>query len=109
MENVGYLEDSDFDGAHLTITGTVYVMIQANFCGACSAQKPDYQKFANRMRGRKGVMVCSISGDTFDTSGQKKLYDQIHSIFPDHAYYPEYYMFKDGVLHEQLDLSQIIE
>jgi thiol-disulfide isomerase/thioredoxin len=93
---IGYLEFSDFDEKTGMLTGElakspVFVMIQADYCGACSKVKPEFQKLANN--GKFHVMNIQIDGKR---ESEKKILSILDVIIPNTNSIPAFVLFSQG-------------
>lgn len=65
--NVKYCENSDFDDNGKLVTpdcdGTVFIVLQANFCGHCRKNKPIWQKLADDSEVKSSVVMACVSND----------------------------------------------
>lgn len=101
LENVAYLEDGDItsDGK-LKIHDNdkpVVIMLSGNFCGYCTKFKPEFQKVANKLNGKK-VYTAMIVIDE-----QQKLGEELNKYIPNFRGVPTVVIFKDGKYQETYD------
>ncbi len=92
-----YLESKDF-----TPSGnlkyfkdkTCVIMVQANYCGHCTAAKPDFQKFAEK---NKSIICLTIQGDEEEEELDiEKLMKLVTKIKPSFQGFPDYLLYKKG-------------
>ena len=99
LNNVGYLEDVDFDrngnliNSDIPKDKPVVVMIFASWCGYCRQTKPAFQEFANKMKGK--VFCAAIQSDG-ERPSEKRLSDKLKTIKPDFRGFPDFILFKNG-------------
>ena len=83
MQNVIYLEDTDFDGNKLkSNVGNglpCVVLLQGNYCGHCKNVKPMYEQLAQQIRNN--CVLTTIQQDHPDTS-VKNAYTIMSKIIP---------------------------
>jgi len=103
MNNVPHLSKEDFKGYKLdpkyeenenknkskTKPKLSVVMIYANWCGACSRDKPQYSELCDKMSG-EGISLFALD----NSDGNHPMFHLFEKDFPG---YPSYYVFdKDG-------------
>jgi thiol-disulfide isomerase/thioredoxin len=99
LSNVGYLEDFDFDNngnlinPQIPKNQSVVVLVFASWCAWCKKIKPDFQEFANNMKGK--VFCAAIQADGAKPS-EKKLMDKMKTIKPDFRGFPDVMLFVNG-------------
>lgn len=99
LYDVAYLEDMDFDQNGNLINPeikdkVVVILIFASWCGYCKKFKPDYQEFANKMKG-SNVFVAAIQDDG-ERETEKRLMKKIKTIKPDFRGFPDIVLYKNG-------------
>lgn len=79
---VAYLELHDFDDGNLLVEQfretPVLVLIQAGWCGACTAAKPEFQRFAEM-----GVASAATIQDDGERESERKLSKIVSRIYPE--------------------------
>jgi len=100
MDNVAYLEDSDFDkngniiNPDIPRNTPVVVMMQASWCPHCKHATPDFDKFAELSQGK--VFCATIQSDG-DRESEKVLGKRIkETIKSNFRGFPDYALYKDG-------------
>lgn len=96
---VAYLESSDFTSldrlrSPIAQNKTCIVMVQADWCSACNAAKPHFQKFAEKYID--SVMCLTIEHDKKSKDNGKR-FEIVERIKPDFEGFPDYMLFKNGV------------
>lgn len=91
---VGYLEITDFDRNTGMLQGEIsshptLVMIQAGFCSACTASKPDFQNLGNTATSFK-VMTIQLDGKK---DSEKAISSILDKIVPGVDTIPSYVLF----------------
>lgn len=99
LQNVGYLEDVDFDSNGNLINSqikdkVVVILIFASWCGHCKNFKPIYQEFATKMNG-SNVFVAAIQDDG-ERESEKRLMKKIKTIKSDFRGFPDVVLYKNG-------------
>ncbi|ABF82071.1 hypothetical protein MIV041R [Invertebrate iridescent virus 3] len=95
---IRYLEYKDFnpDGTLKHFRNkTCLVMVQASFCGHCSSAKPAFQNFA---RKHPEIVCLTVQGDDPVSDSIDRLVKLISTIKPSFQGYPDYLLFRNGVL-----------
>lgn len=109
---IAYLVDSDLDQEGNLINPDipkdkpVIIMIQANFCGHCTKAKPEFQKFAEKNKGK--VFAATIQGDGKE-KGEPELSKRLSNIFPDFRGFPEYVKYNNGKFEGTHDGGRSVE
>jgi len=90
---VGYLEIDDFDTQSGLLKNPVstLVMIQANYCPACTQSKQEFQKLANNQMFE--VMTIQIDGEKESERAITHILDKIN---PGVSTIPSYILFSGG-------------
>lgn len=91
---VVYLEIEDFDPVSGLLHGEfkekpVLVMIQANYCGACTRSKPDFQKLADK---NPGFTLATVQLDG-EKESERKIVNILDKISPSITSIPVYILF----------------
>jgi hypothetical protein len=74
-------------------------MVQANWCGACTAAKPLFQKFA--LRKPNGTICLTIEEDAQDPDSERRM-AIVMKLKPQFEGFPDYLVFEKGRLtHKQ--------
>lgn len=94
---VVYLEIEDFDPVSGLLHGEfkkkpVLVMIQANYCGACTRSKPEFQKLADK---NPGFILATAQLDG-EKESEKKIANILDKISPGITSIPAYILFFDN-------------
>ena len=101
MNNVAYLEDSDFDQNGniinpeiLSMKMPVVVMMQASWCPHCKSATPAFDEFAGLSQGK--VFSATIQSDG-DRESEKALGKRIkETIKSNFRGFPDYLVYIDG-------------
>ena len=100
MNNVAYLEESDFDtkgnliNPDIPHNKPVVVMMQASWCPHCKHATPDFDKFAELTKGK--VFCATIQSDG-DRESEKTLGKRIkETIKSNFRGFPDYALYKNG-------------
>jgi len=96
LKNVQQLTGSDFKDSRpweLKSKKCTFVLFYADWCGWCNRFKPDYNKFAGKMKKTGNVDVAAVNIDT-----QKALLTRMNkSAIPRKiSSYPTVVMYRDG-------------
>lgn len=91
---VAYLEIEDFDPVSGVLLGELktkptLVMIQANYCGACTKSKPEFQKLADRNPGFR-LATVQLDGEK---ESERKVANILDKISPSISSIPAYILF----------------
>lgn len=91
---VAYLEIDDFDPASGMLKGVfkttpTLVMIQANYCGACTRSKPEFQKLAEKNPIFK-LATVQLDGEK---ESERKVANILDKISPNLSSIPSYILF----------------
>ena len=109
---IGYLEDHDFDSKgnmvipDIPMDALIVIMVQASWCPHCLAAKPEFQKFAEKHKGK--VICLTIQADG-DRESEKKLGNRINILNPRFRGFPDYMLFKSGKLIEREIKGRTVE
>jgi thiol-disulfide isomerase/thioredoxin len=93
-----YLEIGDFDPNSGMLVGEVsknahtLVMIQANYCGACTRSKPEFQKLANKNPPFK-LATVQLDGEK---ESEKRVSSILDKISPNLSSVPAYILFSNN-------------
>lgn len=108
MDNVAYLEDSDFDKNGNIINPDiprnipVVVMMQASWCPHCKHATPDFDKFAELSQGK--VFCATIQSDG-ERESEKVLGKRIkETIEPNFRGFPHYTLY-NGRMRVNAEIS----
>lgn len=100
MENVGYLENFDFDNSGNIVNKYILsqgkktlVFVHASWCGHCVQAKKAYQEFANSNDAKK-VIVAAIQADG-DRQSEKDLAERIPELKSDFKGFPDYWLYNE--------------
>ena len=97
VKPVVYLDDTDFDDSgnitSIPADKTVFIMIQALFCGHCTMAKPDFQKLANDLSPH--IVFATIEGDS-KLPQVNRLMKKLSTIYPDFRGFPSYLLYHKG-------------
>lgn len=88
---IAYLERNDFSdsGELLVMDGKpVLIMIQAGYCGGCTAVKPEFQKLAD-----EGSITCMTIQLDGERQSEKDLNIIMNNIYPNLETVPSYILY----------------
>lgn len=94
---VAYLEYYDFDPVNGMLQGVfkntpTLVMFQANYCGACTRSKPEFQKLADKKPSFK-LATVQLDGEK---ESEKKIINILDKISPNLSSIPAYILFNNN-------------
>jgi len=95
---VAYLELVDFDPTSGMLVGEEFdnkytlVMIQANYCGACTVSKPEFQKLADK-NPPFALATVQLDGEK---ESERKVASILDKIYPNLSGIPSYILFGNG-------------
>jgi thiol-disulfide isomerase/thioredoxin len=93
---VAYLELTDFDPASGMLVGEEFdkkytlVMIQANYCGACTVSKPEFQKLADQKNLPFILATVQLDGEK---ESERQVASILDKIYPNLSGIPSYILF----------------
>lgn len=99
-----YLESSDFTSTRHGVTlkrfkdKTCIVMVQANWCGACTAAKPLFQQFA--LKKPRDTICMTIEEDGQDPDSERRI-AIVTKLKPGFEGFPDYLVFEKGRLTDR--------
>jgi thiol-disulfide isomerase/thioredoxin len=114
MKEIPHLDESDFEIVnnklklnykHAENTKKSVVMVYANWCGPCSANKPEYSKMAEQ-KNQNGIALLAVDGSSEYLPKAKNVKGRIslERVFEDFESYPSYYLFdKDGFFERKIE------
>ena len=98
---VYYLEDNDIDDNGLIKKEynpknlPIFILIQSTWCGHCKYAKPEFQKFAEKNKGK--VLCFSIQADANNENVKKLMSSQkMKKMCPDLMGFPTYVFQRNG-------------
>lgn len=94
-----FLQLDDFDGTTLKSNEKVFVMVQGDFCGACTQAKPGFVNASAQCNSN--VLFATIKTDGDQT--EKALLQTIKKIDPSIKGVPTYLLFNGGKYVETYD------
>lgn len=105
LQNVYFLENQDFDANGNLVgfaklgkpTKPCLVLVYASWCGHCKTFKPEFQKFANRIKSMgEPLYVCAIQADGKRTPEEMELSKKIKQLIPGFMGFPDCCLYVDG-------------